>query len=54
MLLRTPKDLLDLLAKNKPSHFFCVSTDKAANPVNVMGASKKINGKNNNIMILAK
>ena len=25
-----------------PSHFFCVSTDKAANPVNIMGASKKI------------
>jgi FlaA1/EpsC-like NDP-sugar epimerase len=23
-------------------HFFCVSTDKAANPVNIMGASKKI------------
>lgn len=36
------KDLLDLLSNNKPSHFFCVSTDKAANPVNVMGASKKL------------
>ena len=23
-------------------NFFCVSTDKAANPVNMMGASKKI------------
>ncbi len=33
---------LDLLTKNKPEHFFCVSTDKAANPVNVMGASKKL------------
>ncbi|MBO9153272.1 UDP-N-acetylglucosamine 4,6-dehydratase [Chitinophaga sp. GCM10012297] len=36
------KNLLDQLARHKPSHFFCVSTDKAANPVNVMGASKKI------------
>lgn len=34
--------LLDLLCEFPPSHFFCVSTDKAANPVNVMGASKKI------------
>jgi len=33
---------LDLLLKYKPKHFFCVSTDKAANPVNVMGASKKL------------
>ena len=36
------KRLLDYLKQNKPSHFFCVSTDKAANPVNVMGGSKKI------------
>lgn len=36
------KKLLDLLKKNPPKHFFCVSTDKAANPVNVMGASKRI------------
>ena len=34
--------LLMLLSKNKPEHFFCVSTDKAANPVNIMGASKKM------------
>lgn len=36
------KDFLDLLVSHKPEHFFCVSTDKAANPVNVMGASKKL------------
>ena len=36
------KRLLDLLAENPPERFFCVSTDKAANPVNVMGASKKL------------
>ncbi|MDO7883223.1 polysaccharide biosynthesis protein [Salinibacterium soli] len=34
--------LLDLLAEFPPKHFFCVSTDKAANPANVMGASKKL------------
>lgn len=36
------KKLLDLLLTHKPEHFFCVSTDKAANPVNIMGASKKL------------
>ncbi|MBZ4191510.1 polysaccharide biosynthesis protein [Niabella sp. 3A5MI-3] len=36
------KELLELLSKQPPKHFFCVSTDKAANPVNVMGASKKL------------
>ncbi|MEM6965716.1 MAG: polysaccharide biosynthesis protein [Bacteroidota bacterium] len=36
------KSLLDLALKHPPKHFFCVSTDKAANPVNVMGASKKV------------
>ena len=36
------KKLLDLLLKFQPEHFFCVSTDKAANPVNVMGATKKL------------
>ncbi len=35
-------NLLQLVVKDKPSHFFCVSTDKAANPVNVMGATKKL------------
>ena len=34
--------LMDLLCEFPPKHFFCVSTDKAANPVNVMGASKRI------------
>lgn len=34
--------LLSKLSKNPPARFFCVSTDKAANPVNIMGASKKI------------
>jgi FlaA1/EpsC-like NDP-sugar epimerase len=36
------KGLLDVLEIYPPKHFFCVSTDKAANPVNIMGASKKI------------
>ncbi|MEO5592030.1 MAG: polysaccharide biosynthesis protein [Chitinophagaceae bacterium] len=36
------KKLLDLLLLYPPQHFFCVSTDKAANPVNIMGASKKL------------
>jgi len=36
------RGLLDLLAQTPPQHFFCVSTDKAANPVNIMGASKKL------------
>lgn len=36
------KKLLDLLAVYPPKHFFCVSTDKAANPVNIMGASKRV------------
>lgn len=36
------KKLLDLLVEFPPKHFFCVSTDKAANPVNIMGCSKKV------------
>ncbi len=34
--------LMDLMCEFPPQRFFCVSTDKAANPVNVMGASKRI------------
>jgi len=36
------KKLLDLLSEYPPEEYFCVSTDKAANPVNIMGASKRI------------
>ena len=36
------KHLLDLLVAYSPEEYFCVSTDKAANPVNIMGASKRI------------
>lgn len=36
------KILLDLLEQYPPEEYFCVSTDKAANPVNIMGASKRI------------
>ncbi len=36
------KYLLDFLEENPPESYFCVSTDKAANPVNIMGASKRI------------
>ncbi|MBR3579714.1 MAG: polysaccharide biosynthesis protein [Lachnospiraceae bacterium] len=36
------KKLLDLLTEYPPEEYFCVSTDKAANPVNIMGASKRI------------
>ena len=34
--------MLELCEKNPPQFFFSVSTDKAANPVNVMGASKSL------------
>ena len=36
------RKLLNLLTEIPPEHFFCVSTDKAANPVNIMGASKRV------------
>jgi FlaA1/EpsC-like NDP-sugar epimerase len=34
--------LLNLCSERPPKYFFSVSTDKAANPVNVMGASKSL------------
>ena len=34
--------LLNLCELNPPKHFFSVSTDKATNPVNIMGASKSL------------
>lgn len=40
-ILNTEKTLLQSI-KTKTKKYFCVSTDKAANPVNMMGASKKI------------
>lgn len=40
-IFNTEKTLLQSIA-NKSKKYFCVSTDKAANPVNMMGASKRI------------
>lgn len=34
--------LVRILEANSSTRYFCVSTDKAANPVNMMGASKRI------------
>lgn len=34
--------LLELCSERPPKYFFSVSTDKAANPVNIMGASKSL------------
>lgn len=36
------KRLLELMTDLPPEEYFCVSTDKAANPVNIMGASKRL------------
>jgi len=40
-ILNTEKTLLNSI-QNKAKKYFCVSTDKATNPVNMMGASKRI------------
>lgn len=40
-ILNTDKTLLQSI-ENNTKKYFCVSTDKAANPVNMMGASKRI------------
>ena len=40
-IINTEKTLRQAIA-NKTKKYFCVSTDKAANPVNMMGASKNI------------
>tara|TARA_B100000214_G_scaffold58490_1_gene37841 strand:+ start:604 stop:1800 length:1197 start_codon:yes stop_codon:yes gene_type:complete len=40
-ILNTDKTIKQAI-KNSSKKYFCVSTDKAANPVNMMGASKKI------------
>ena len=40
-IINTEKTLLQSIAY-KSKKYFCVSTDKAANPVNMMGASKRI------------
>ncbi len=36
------ENILSYAAQNKCDKYFCVSTDKAANPANMMGASKRI------------
>jgi len=40
-ILNTEKTLLQSI-KSNTKKYFCVSTDKAANPINMMGASKRI------------
>lgn len=41
-VLRTRKLMEQLREYGPPAHFFCVSTDKASNPANIMGASKQL------------
>ena len=40
-ILNTDKTIMQSIM-NSSKKYFCVSTDKAANPVNMMGASKRI------------
>ena len=37
--------LLELCSKRPPKHFFSLSSDKPANPVNIMDASKSLKEK---------
>lgn len=41
-IFNTDKTILQAINSNYTKKYFCVSTDKAANPVNMMGASKRI------------
>ena len=47
------RKLLDLLSEFPPRHFFCVSTDKAANPVNIMGSQQEDHGGNDHGLFFA-
>lgn len=41
-IFNTEKTIKQSISSGKVKKYFCVSTDKAANPVNMMGASKRI------------
>jgi len=40
--IMNPLSILNVLNNSKFKKYFCVSTDKASNPINMMGASKRI------------